>query len=92
MAIIFLLLHFIYNNLWIEFEILSLIVLIFLIKKFTISGQKVAAAGMVLLFITMFFSIFRLDYIAGKIAEFVWILFSIAFVQEFYHFLKHENK
>jgi len=40
----------------------------------------------------MFFNIFGADDLAGKIAQYVWILFAIAFVQEFLYFLKHENK
>jgi len=38
------------------------------------------------------FSIFGLDAISGLIAQYVFLLFSISFIQEFYHFLKYENR
>lgn len=76
---------------WPVFTLSFLVGYIYLIRKTKISGQKTALFGFILLFITMLFSLFHLDEVAGKIAEFVWILFSISFIQEFYHFLKYEN-
>lgn len=62
------------------------------IKKYKISGQKTAMFGFACLFITMIFNLLHLDDAAGKAAEFVLILFAISFIQEFYHFLRYENK
>lgn len=77
---------------WLLLEIVFICIFIYLIKKYKISGQRTAVFAFILLFITMLLNIFRMDLAAGKVAEFVWILLTISFIQEFYHFLKHENK
>jgi len=77
---------------WTIFQILFILLYVFLAKRFGIRGERTAIFGLILLFITMFFNIFGADDLAGKIAQYVWILFAIAFVQEFLYFLKHENK
>lgn len=92
MEIILSLLSLIIQSFWTILQILFLVVWIVISKKVKISGQKNALFGFILLFVTMLFNIFQLDIIAGKFAEFVWILFAISFVQQFYHFLKYENK
>lgn len=76
------------------FEILQLMVVVAYIIvaiKFKISGQKTARIGFILLFCTMITVIAGFDDIAGTLAQYVFILFIIAFIQEFTHFLKHEN-
>lgn len=80
------------NRYWTIGQILFIACWILIVRKYKISGQKTAIFGFILLFITLIFSILSLDVVAGKIAEFVWILLAISFVQEFYHFLKYENK
>ena len=92
MEIIFLLLAKLIQSFWLVFQILFIFAWMFFVKRFKFSGQKTALFGFMLLFMTMIFNLFGADIIAGKIAEFVWILFAIAFVQEFRHFLKYENK
>lgn len=73
-------------------QLIFLIVLVFVVVRFKIAGQKIALIGFLLLFVTMIFSLFHNDDAAGLVAEYVWILFAVAFVQEFIHFLNHENK
>lgn len=73
-------------------QILGIVLLVIAVRRYKISGQKVAMAGFILLFITMIFSLFHNDTVAGKIAEYVWILFAFAFLQQFIHYLKYENK
>ena len=80
------------KSFWTIVQVAFIIVLLIIINKFKFSGQKTALIGFIFLFVTMLFNLFYLDNIAGKIAEFVWILFAVAFVQQFYHFLKYENK
>ena len=77
---------------WTIFQITFIALWIIFIRKFKVRGESTALFGFILLSITMIFSIFGLDAFAGRIAEYVWIVFAIAFMQEFYHFLKHENK
>jgi hypothetical protein len=72
-------------------QIIFVIIIIAILIRFKVTGQKTALAGFILLFITMLFSLIHKDDMAGIVAEYVWILFAIAFVQEFIHFLKHEN-
>ena len=81
-----------YSVSWFTSEFIFLIVYAYIIFRFKISGQKTAIFGFITLGMTALFSIFHLDFLAGKAAEFVWMLFAVAFIQEFYHFLKYENK
>jgi hypothetical protein len=87
---------FLYNylslNLQKIIEYLLLLIYLILLRRFKISGQKTALFGFIALFITMIFNLFYMDTIAGVIADFVWLLFVTAFIQEFSQFLKHENK
>jgi len=77
---------------WTIITVVFVLGCIFLIKKYSFSARKIALFGFVLLFATMILSIFSLDDLAGSMAQFVWILFTISFIMDFYHFLKHENK
>lgn len=92
MEIIILLLSAISQTFWTVLQISFIAGWAVAIRKFKVSGQKTALFGFIFLFITMLCSLVHLDDMAGKVAEFVWILFAISFVQEFYHFLKYENK
>jgi hypothetical protein len=92
MEIIILIATMLFQNLLNIIQVVFIGVWIFLIRKYKVSGQKTALVGFIFLFATMICSLFYLDSLAGIIAEFVWILFAISFVQEFYHFLKYENK
>jgi len=65
-------------------EVLFVGILIFLIKKHKLSGEKIGLVGFILLFITMIFSILQMDNVAGAFAEFVWISFFTSFIVEFY--------
>jgi len=80
------------NEYWFFVGFCFLLGYIFIIRKYHISGQRTALFGFVLLMVTMILTIIGADDIAKRVAEFVWILFTIAFIQEFYHFLKYENK
>jgi hypothetical protein len=84
--------RYIVDYFWTIVSILFIVIWILLIKRYKISGQQTALIGFILLGVTMVFNLFYVDEIAGKIAEFVWILFAIAFIQQFTHYLKHENK
>ncbi|HSW87866.1 MAG TPA: hypothetical protein VLG12_01765 [Candidatus Saccharimonadales bacterium] len=68
-----------------------LLVYIFLCIRFKISGQNTAKIGFGFLICTSIAIVLTLDDIAGFLAQFAFIFFSIAFVQQFIHFLKHEN-
>lgn len=73
-------------------QMLFIVLWCFLIKKKKISGRVAAAVGFFILFAAMICNIFGLDIQAGLFAQYVLILFFISFSQEFYHFLKYENK
>lgn len=73
-------------------QIIFIILWLIAIKKYKVSGQKTGLFGFVLFFIMMILSVFRMDNTAGLIGQYVFLLFVIAFIQEFYHFLKYENK
>lgn len=73
-------------------EILSIAVLIFLIKVKKLTGKKIALVAFFLLTVMLFCNVMGLDTMAGMIGEYVFILFVISFIVEFYNFLKHENK
>lgn len=85
-----------YSNLlgisWTLIQILTVIVYIVIIKKKRITGNQTAKAGFIMLSVVVITSIFRQDYVAGKISEYVLIIFCIAFIQQMTHFIKHENK
>lgn len=78
--------------LWEIGQILFILFWIGLIIKFKISGRATAWLGFIFLFITMLFNIFKMDELASLSAQYVFILFTIAVIQQFYHFLKYENK
>lgn len=78
--------------LWTLGEIVFIVLLFIFVRRFKIRSQHVAIFGFILLFLTMIFSLLNQDVLAGKTAEFVWIVFVFVFFQDFYHFLRHENK
>ncbi|SRR5258706_11179619 len=80
------------ENAWEIGLILFIVSWIFCIRKYKVSGQKTASAGFTLFIIMIIFNLFSLDNLAGLIAQYVFLLFAISFIQEFYHFLKYENK
>jgi hypothetical protein len=84
--------RYIMSNAWEIGEVLAIILWIFCIKKFKISGQKTALVGFGLFIIMVLLSLFSQDDVAGFVAQYVFLFFAISFVQEFSHFLKHENK
>lgn len=77
---------------WTILQLIFVIGWCLLIWRYKVSGQRTAHFGFILLFITMVLNILGVDSIAGKAAEFSLLFFIISFVQEFYHFLKYENK
>lgn len=84
--------RYIVDFVWPLGQILLIFLWILLIKYKRISGQKTALFGCILGGIMIVCNIFGYDIMAGKIAEYVFILFVISFIQEFYHFIKYENK
>jgi hypothetical protein len=89
--IIFGIIDLIVASLWTLIQIISIFVILKIAKKKKIESQKIALLGFVLLAITATLNIFKLDLIAGKISEYILILFAIAFFQQFIHFLKTRN-
>lgn len=85
------LLQYISSNYWKIGEFLAIVAILFAIRRFKLTGQHIAIGGFVLLGVSMVFNILQFDDVAGKIAEYVLILFIISCIQEFIHFLKHEN-
>jgi len=73
-------------------QILFIVVWVICIRKFRLSGQFSAYVGFGFLIVTLIFNLIRWDDAASLSAQYVFILFSMSFIQEFYHFLKHENK
>ena len=84
--------HYIVDFAWPIGEIVFILLWLLLIKYKKVSGQKTALFAFILLGITMICNVFGLDVQAGFIAQYVFLLFIIAFIQELYHFLKYENK
>ncbi len=78
--------------LWEIGQVFFILFWIGLIIKFKISGRVTAGLGFIFLFITMLFNILKMDDFASLSAQYVFILFTIAVIQQFYHFLKYENK
>lgn len=77
---------------WPLSEIAFIFVWILVIKYKKVSGRKTGLFAFILLGIMMVCNIFGLDILAGAIGEYVFILLVIAFIQEFYHFLKYEKE
>lgn len=73
-------------------EVLFILIWLLVIKYKKVSGKKTGLFAFIFLGIMMICNIFGLDTLAGMIGEYVFILFVIAFTQEFYHFLKYEKK
>lgn len=84
--------HYLVDNAWELGEIAFILVWVFMIRKWKISGQKTAIFGFILFLIMILCTLLNLDDATGLIAQYVFILFVISFAQEFWHFLKHENK
>lgn len=92
MTEISLLLYNFFTNSIFEIVHLGLVVLcIIVIVRLKISGQKIARIGMFLFFCMILTALLGLDDIAKTIAQYVFVAFIISFVQEFSHFLRHEN-
>lgn len=72
-------------------QIISLCVYIFLIRRFKISGQQTAQFGFLFFIFTAIFVMLGLDEIAGIVAQYMFLLFCVSFIQEFVHFLRYEN-
>lgn len=83
---------FIIPNINLFLQVVVTAVSLYCIVRFKISGQKVAIVGFFLSFLSMVFNILALDNFAGIVAQYIWISFAIAFIEEFLHFLKYENK
>ena len=77
---------------WSLLQLGFVIIWCILIRRYKISGQRTAHFGFIFLFIAMLLNMLGVDDIAGKAAEFTLLFFIISFLQEFYHFLKYENK
>lgn len=77
---------------WNIFQIILIIMLIFLSLRYRISGKALGILGLFFLLLSFLASLFQNDILAGAFSEIVWILFVFAFIVEFIHFLKNENK
>lgn len=74
------------------FQLVILALYVFAIFKLHISGKTTAIIGFVLLIVTMMLNIFGEDDYAGIVSQYVFLFFVIAFLQQFYHYIKYENK
>ncbi|SRR5581483_2831692 len=84
--------RYLYDNFWQLGQLMFILFWIYLIKYRKISGKKTAIIGFALFTVMMFLNMLGLDDQAGLVGQYVFILFCVSFIQEFYHFLKHENK
>jgi hypothetical protein len=89
--IIFGIFDLIVSSLWTLIQIISIFVILKIVRRKKIESQKVALLAFILLAITAVLNIFKLDLIAGKISEYILILFGVAFIQQFHYFLKTRN-
>lgn len=83
---------FLYGSIESIAHLLLVIVYIFIVKRFKISGQKTAIAGFILFCITALLILIGQNTAAGIFSDYAFLLFVISFIQEFYHFLKYEKK
>lgn len=85
--IIFGAINLVYNSVWTTGQFIFVILYIIGIKKYSVTAIRTATFGFILLMLAMLLNIFKLDDIAGKVAEYVWICFAISCIQ---HLLIHK--
>ncbi len=80
------------GSLWTIIEIVFITCMIVIIRKFHLSGRFVALLGFIFLAFVLIASLFQQDDSAGLIAQYVWIVFAIAFITEVVNFIHNEKK